>query len=69
MPEVHVYVSKADKALLAELPAEVTIASLLREKLAELRAERSACEHPSLEVHCPACNWRAPHVVEEREAV
>lgn len=54
------YVSRADKQLLADLPAEVTIASLLREKLAELRASRAECSHPALELHCPACHHREP---------
>jgi len=51
MPEVHVYVSARDKAFIATLPPEVTVAEILRQAL---RA-RETCEHPSTEQRCARC--------------
>lgn len=51
MPEVHVYVSERDKALIAALPPEVTVASILREAL----EGRRGCEHDLTVVRCVRC--------------
>ncbi len=50
MPEVHVYVSARDKALIAALPPQVTVASILRQAL----EQRRACEHV-YERRCAGC--------------
>ena len=59
MPHVHVYVSQADKEFLAAAPGEWVVARWLREEIHRRRSEAEACEHPDLEVYCPACHWRA----------
>lgn len=51
MPEVHVYVSARDKALIADLPPDVTVAEILRQAL----NARRACEHPVTERRCVTC--------------
>jgi hypothetical protein len=55
MPKVHLYVSRADQAAIEALPAELTAAHLLRQALAERRAQAQACEHERVRVVCEAC--------------
>jgi len=51
MPEVHVYVSERDKALIAGLPPDVSVASILREAL----AGRRECPHDRTVRRCTRC--------------
>lgn len=59
VPKVGLYVTKADKATLDELPEGVTGAAILREALASWRRHGEECPHPDLMVICPDCGYRA----------
>ena len=51
MPEVHVYVSARDKAFIAALPPDITVAEILRQAL----NARRTCDHPVTERRCAHC--------------
>lgn len=51
MPEVHVYLSRRDKAFVESLPPDVTVAQILREAL-ELRR---GCAHDVTMLRCVRC--------------
>ena len=51
MPEVHVYVSAKDKALIANLPPGIKVADLLRHALAGHRR----CPHDQTTRYCASC--------------
>ena len=56
MAKVGLYVTRADKAFLDELPPGVTGAAILRAAIRQYRE----CEHPGLIVVCPGCGFSAP---------
>lgn len=56
MPEVHVYVSARDKALIADLPPDVTVAEILRQAL----NDRRNCGHAVTARHCRRCGATVP---------
>jgi hypothetical protein len=56
MPEVHVYVSARDKALIAALPPDVTVAEILRQAL----NTRRNCDHALTARHCRCCGAVVP---------
>lgn len=60
MPQVGLYVTKADKAFLDQLPEGVTGAQLLREAIAAHRRKGEDCGHPNLVEVCPDCGFRRP---------
>ncbi len=51
MPEVHIYVTARDKAFIAQLPPDVTLASILRSALDTYRG----CEHDQASWRCLSC--------------
>lgn len=53
------YVTRADKATLDELPEGVTGAAILREALKIWRRRGEECTHPDLMVICADCGYRA----------
>lgn len=51
--------TKADKAILDELPEGVTGAQLLRQAIMLYRLHGEECTHPDLTVVCPDCGYRS----------
>ncbi len=49
----HFYVSDSDAAFIDSLPADITVASILRRALSSMRAEQESCSHVS--VRCSTC--------------